>query len=277
MSLFAGSTPGAGARAVAGASGSTVRVADGDTIVAVVGGVEERVRFLNIDTPEVGRCLAGAATKFTSSRLPEGGAIELGYDRDLRDPYERLLAMVRPAGGTWLSVDLAAEGLGFPLTVAPNTAYKSAVETASSTARRRGVGLFDPTLPCTPIARAETARGFVGRAQSMPAGTQAQFHAVNGVLDRAGKRLELLVPMQYGIVTPSFRAWLMALKRPVLASIKTVRASKAQQWKNAQKAASESSSNGDNTSSGGWWPPGVPRNYTGPRCYEPGGVIWYPC
>ena len=26
-----------------------------------------------------------------------------------------------------------------------------------------------------------------------------------------------------------------------------------------------------------WWPPDVSQSYTGPRCYQPGGVIWYPC
>lgn len=256
-----------------------VRVADGDTIVAMVGGVEERVRFLNIDTPEVGSCLAGAATKFTSSHLSEGADIELGYDRDLRDPYERLLAVVRPVGGEWLSLDLAANGLGFPLTIAPNTAYHSAVTNASVNARRRGLGLFDPTLGCTPVSRAKAARQFVTQAQSMPAVTRAQYIAVNGVLDRASNKLELLVPRQYGVLAPSFRSWLGALKRPVRVFISSVRASKAQQWKNAQKPPSKNSSNGgdDNTSSTGWWPPGVPRDYTGPRCYEGGGVIWYPC
>lgn len=268
-----------GAVAEDGTGGTVVRVADGDTIVAMVGGLEERIRFLNIDTPEVGSCLAGAATKFTAARLPEGAAIELAYDRDLRDPYERLLAVVRPVGGTWLSVDLAANGLGFPLTIAPNDTFQSAVENASATARHRGLGLFDATLGCTPVSRAKTAREFVNRAQSMPAGTQAQYNRVNGVLDRAGRKLDLLVPRQYGVLAPAFRSWLGSLKRPVRAFIRSVRATKAQQWKNAQKAPSKSPGNdsADNTSSGGWWPPGVPRDYTGPRCYQAGGVIWYPC
>ncbi len=33
----------------------------------------------------------------------------------------------------------------------------------------------------------------------------------------------------------------------------------------------------DGGGGGGWWPPGVPLDYTGPRCYAPGGGTWSPC
>ena len=58
-------------------SGTSARVVDGDTIVAAVGATEERVRFLNVDTPEVGTCLADKATSFTTRALPAGQSIVL--------------------------------------------------------------------------------------------------------------------------------------------------------------------------------------------------------
>lgn len=264
-----------------GATATVVRVVDGDTILAVVDGVEERVRFLNVDTPEVGACLAGAASKLTESRLPSGALIELAYDRDLRDFYDRLLAVVRPAGGVWLSVDLAANGLGFPMKIAPNDAFYSEVATASDAARRRGLGLFDPTLACTPVSRTRAASQLVNQARSMPARTRSQYQAVTGVLNRAEGKLELLVPRRYGVLAPSFSSILTTLKRPVRVALRSVRAAKASQWRDAQKppsgGGSSSSGGDDDGGDGGWWPPGVPRDYTGPRCYQPGGVIWYPC
>ena len=119
--------------------------------------LEERIRFLNIDTPEVGTCMADRATAFTKRELSSGQTIELRYDRDLRDPYDRLLALVRPTAGEWLSVSLAESGLGFPLSIAPNSAYYGRVAAAAGRAKREGVGMFSPRRSCTPVARAKRA------------------------------------------------------------------------------------------------------------------------
>src|SRR5699024_4494525 len=56
--------------------GEVVRVIDGDTLVALVGGEETTIRLLNVDTPETKdpdepvQCLGPEATEFLTERLP---------------------------------------------------------------------------------------------------------------------------------------------------------------------------------------------------------------
>ncbi|MET0798602.1 MAG: thermonuclease family protein, partial [Rhodococcus sp. (in: high G+C Gram-positive bacteria)] len=253
------------------ADGSVQRVVDGDTIVASVGGVEERVRFLNIDTPEVGTCMADEATAFTSRQLPAGARISLRYDRDLRDPYERLLALVKPDGGEWVSVSLAERGLGFPVSIAPNSAFYGRVVTAANKAERAGAGMFSPNRSCTPVSRARRANAMVTQAQSAPVRSKAQYDAANRKLDQALALLALASASRYGVTSTYFLRYTTALKAPVQRRVRSVRVAKTRQWNivRNQQHSQQDNNNDDNTSStsnNGWWPPGVPHSYTGPRC-----------
>ena len=118
----------------------------------------------------------------------------------------------------------------------------------------------------------------------MPVRNASQFRAVNRRLDDASSLLALVVAARYGITSPYFRGYITDLKAPVFRRLSAVRAAKKRQW-NAVRNNNTSSNGGSSGSGGsggdnsndGWWPPGVPSTYTGPRCYEPGGVIWYPC
>jgi endonuclease YncB( thermonuclease family) len=257
------------------------RVVDGDTIVASLDGVEERVRFLNVDTPEVGTCMADQATAHTTRALPAGQAIALRYDRDLRDPYDRLLALVKPSGGTWLSVSLAERGLGFPISIAPNSTYYGRVASAASRAKKAGTGMFDPRRSCTPVSRVRRANGLVSQGQSMPVRSRAQYDAVNRKLNSAVALLALASAARYGIDSAYFTSYTKTLRAPVARRLKSVRAAKTRQWNIVRNQSNQHPTNNNDNSSGsntaGWWPPGVSANYTGPRCYQPGGVIWYPC
>jgi endonuclease YncB( thermonuclease family) len=255
------------------------RVVDGDTIVAVVGEDVERIRFLNVDTPEVGTCMADRATAFTEAALATGAPLKLKFDRELRDRYGRLLALVRPADGGWVSVGLAEAGLGFPMYVSPNRAYYPRVVAAAARAKKAKAGMFDPRRKCTPVARARRAQRMVERARSMPVRTSAQYNEANRVLNRAAAMLAGITAARYGVRSAYFRTYATQLKSPVRTKLRTVRALKKRQRQAAISAASQTSTGGGgSTSTGGsWWPPGVPHSYTGPRCYQPGGVIWYPC
>ena len=77
------------------------RVIDGDTIVCVRDGIEERVRLLNIDTPERGQ-QGYAEAREVMRALVEGYPVRLegkGTDGALtRDRYARLLAWVHVDG-----------------------------------------------------------------------------------------------------------------------------------------------------------------------------------
>jgi endonuclease YncB( thermonuclease family) len=270
------------ATAAPSAEGSVQRVVDGDTIVASVAGVEERVRFLNIDTPEVGTCMADEATGFTARQLPSGAPISLRYDSDLRDPYDRLLALVKPDGGEWVSVSLAERGLGFPVSIAPNNAFYGRVVTAANRAKRTRVGMFSPKRSCTPVSRARRANAIVTQAQRAPVRSRAQYDAANRKLDQALALLALASASRYGISSTYFLRYTKSLRVPVQRRVRSVRATKTRQWnivRNQQQNQQDNSNdnNAPSNSNDGWWPPGVPQSYTGPRCYEPGGVIWYPC
>lgn len=270
------------ATAAPSADGTVTRVADGDTIVASVGGVEERVRFLNIDTPEVGTCMADEATGFTSDQLPAGAPIDLRYDRDLRDPYERLLALVKPQEGEWVSVSLAERGLGFPVNIAPNSTYYARVVNAADRAKRTRVGMFSPGRSCTPVSRARRANAMVTQAQGAPVRSKAQYDAANRKLDQALAVLALASASRYGVSSTYFVRYTKSLRVPVQRRIRSVRAAKTRQWNIVRNQQQNQQNNSDDNhtpsnSNNGWWPPGVPLSYTGPRCYEPGGVIWYPC
>lgn len=143
-------TPAAVPVPVDAAAGVVERVVDGDTLVADVDGVRERVRLLRIDAPEVARdgdpaeCLADAATTALEELLPPGTGIQLATDVERRDRFERLLAHVW-VDGVWVNGALLDAGLVQVLTIPPNVAYDDEVRAAQAAARDAGAGLWDPT------------------------------------------------------------------------------------------------------------------------------------
>ncbi len=92
------------AAAVTGKAVAVVdHVADGDTIQVEIGGREEYVRFIGIDTPEVyggGECGGTEASTSMKRMLKPGDRVRLVRDRgqDGRDQYGRLLRYVEFEG-----------------------------------------------------------------------------------------------------------------------------------------------------------------------------------
>jgi micrococcal nuclease len=123
-----------------------VRVVDGDTIVVRLGGREERVRYIGVDTPESVKpqtpiqCFAERASAF-NARLVEGRTVRLEQDVDARDRYGRLLAYVR-ANGVFVNAELVRRGYARPLTVPPNVRYAGRFARLASQARAAGTGLW---------------------------------------------------------------------------------------------------------------------------------------
>src|SRR5262245_3168723 len=96
----AGASPSGGRlRPNGSATGVVVSTVDGDTIHVRVDGHEEKVRFIGMDTPEVGwyggtaECDGATAGVYTRQRLL-GRTVRLRFDTRLRDVYGRLLAYV---------------------------------------------------------------------------------------------------------------------------------------------------------------------------------------
>src|SRR4051794_25736685 len=89
--------PGAGASEE---DGIVTRVVDGDTIHVALGGADETVRYIGIDTPESVtpntpvQCFAEAA-RAANRRLGDGRRAVLAFGAGRRDRYGRPLATVR--------------------------------------------------------------------------------------------------------------------------------------------------------------------------------------
>ncbi len=127
------------------------RVVDGDTIRVHVGGGEERVRYIGMDTPELNTASAStpqpyaeAATAANARLLGSGGRLVLERDVSDRDRYGRLLRDVwLEDGGRWTLVNLAlvVEGFAQVATYPPDVKYVDSLLEAQHAARdaRRGL------------------------------------------------------------------------------------------------------------------------------------------
>jgi micrococcal nuclease len=143
-------TPSTGAPTAPSEPNATVeRIVDGDTLVADVDGVRERVRLLGIDTPESvaenrpDQCYGEEASDHLASLLPPGTPITLILDEETRDQYDRLLAyVVRSADGLFVNLDLLEQGYAGVLIYAPNDHYDDRFRDAERAAAAAGVGLW---------------------------------------------------------------------------------------------------------------------------------------
>ena len=130
------------------------RVIDGDTIVVHLGGRDEQVRLIGIDTPETVdprkpvQCFGKEASAHTHELLPPGTIVRLERDVEARDRYDRLLAYVyRTSDGLFVNLALARDGYAQLLTIAPNVSYVDQLRAAVADARRAGRGLWSSCPP----------------------------------------------------------------------------------------------------------------------------------
>jgi micrococcal nuclease len=146
---------------LAGSTGPTqdatlVRIVDGDTIRVMVGGVEERVRYIGIDTPELNTSsattpdpYAEAATE-ANARLLAGGRLVLEKDVSECDRYGRRLRnawIERDGAWTLVNLALVAEGFAQVSTYPPDVKYVDVLVAAQRAAREAGRGLWGGTPP----------------------------------------------------------------------------------------------------------------------------------
>lgn len=135
-------------------TGVVDEVVDGDTVDIVIGGRDERVRLIGIDTPEVHveqgapECFGPEASGFTAKLLPSGTAVRLERDVVGRDDYGRLLAYVYvsgaagPADDVMVNEAIVRHGFARVLTIAPNGAFHERLVAAARAADRDGLGLW---------------------------------------------------------------------------------------------------------------------------------------
>lgn len=123
-----------------------VHVYDGDTVKLADG---RRVRIIGINAPEVaredrtGQPWATEATRALQSMIDDHGqALQLRYDTDRHDRYQRVLAHLFLPNGDNVAARLLAEGYATALVVPPNTWQQDCYREAETRARAAGAGLW---------------------------------------------------------------------------------------------------------------------------------------
>ena len=135
----------------ASAVARVTRVVDGDTIEARIGGREEDVRLIGIDTPETVKpgtpvqCFGERASHFTKRRLT-GKRVRLVFGVERRDVYGRLLAYVY-LGRRFYNPTLVRRGLARSLTIPPNDRFAARFQRLERDAARAGRGLWGACGP----------------------------------------------------------------------------------------------------------------------------------
>ena len=140
------------------------RVTDGDTVVL---GNGQRVRLVQIDTPEVFfgvECYGRAASRRTKTLLPAGTRVRLQVEpaTDRVDQYGRLLRyVVRANDGLNVNVRLVTVGAAAPYFYDNRRGtYANLLEARAKRARAKKLGLWRacPRTPYNPYAGIATRR-----------------------------------------------------------------------------------------------------------------------
>ena len=130
-------------------TGIVERVIDGDTIDVRIGGRDERVRLIGIDTPEIAtpdheaECFGPEAHRHSAELLPLGTTVYMQRDVVGRDDYGRLLAYVfRSDDDLFVNERIMVDGFARPLTIEPNSAHRRRFVEAAGAAQRSSLGLW---------------------------------------------------------------------------------------------------------------------------------------
>lgn len=122
---------------------------DGDTVDVDLGGTEEHVRLIGIDTPEsVARdrpveCFGPEAKERLAQLLPPGTEVRLERDVEARDRYGRLLAyVIRAEDDVHVNLVLVQEGYAEARPFEPNTTRQAELDRAEAEARAAQRGLW---------------------------------------------------------------------------------------------------------------------------------------
>lgn len=127
-----------------------VRIVDGDTIVVSLGGKEEKVRLIGVNTPETVdprkpvECFGKEAKEYMKQLL-SGKKIRLEADttQQERDRYGRLLRYIFLENGLLVNQVLIRDGYAYEYTYDLPYKYQSEFKKAETDARNAGRGLWN--------------------------------------------------------------------------------------------------------------------------------------
>lgn len=123
------------------------RTVDGDTFIAnLEDGSRERVRMLLLDTPETKKegtavqPFGPEASEYTK-KLLTGRTVELEFDEEQRDQYDRMLAYVY-LDGELVNEQLLEQGLARVVVYRPNDKYVDEFREIQNEAKRKKIGVW---------------------------------------------------------------------------------------------------------------------------------------
>jgi len=123
---------------VGGETARVVSVIDGDTIDVEINGVERRVRYLGVNTPERDQMCYSEA-RAANAALVRGQTVTLVRDTSETDQYGRLLRHLY-VGDVWVNEQLIRDGWGETVVYAPDDAHAGAFRALEQRAAAAGLG-----------------------------------------------------------------------------------------------------------------------------------------
>ena len=134
---------------ISGESYPIVRVVDGDTIIALINGAQEKVRLIGLNTPETVdprkpvECFGKEASD-EAKKILTGKSVRLETDpsQSIRDKYDRLLAYVFLPDGTNFDEMMIENGYGYEYTYDTPYKYQTEFKNAEKEARENKRGLW---------------------------------------------------------------------------------------------------------------------------------------
>jgi len=146
-----------------------VRVIDGDTIVVVIDGLEYRVRYIGINTPETVDPRKpveyyGREASQRNRELVEGQTVELEKDVSETDQYGRLLRYVW-VDGDMVNAILVREGYARVSTYPPDVKYQELFLDLEREAREAERGLWTGCFGPSPTVEGERICDYSGTSE----------------------------------------------------------------------------------------------------------------
>jgi endonuclease YncB( thermonuclease family) len=126
-----------------------IEVVDGDTIKVLVEGAKLTLRYIGIDTPEMGGA-DGKTAREQNVALVSGRTVRLEQDVSATDPYGRLLRYVW-VGNLMVNAELVRLGYARAVAYPPDTEHQAMLEALHAEAEAAGRG-FWATAAQVPVA-----------------------------------------------------------------------------------------------------------------------------
>lgn len=140
---------------------TVVQVVDGDTLRIEMDGQEEAVRLIGIDTPESKinkkakkdsiktnydietiTAMGKEAARYVRTLVRKGDTVEIEFDVQKRDKYNRLLVYAYLSDGKMLNEEIVKAGFANIMTYPPNVRYQDRFVRAYREARDTKRGLY---------------------------------------------------------------------------------------------------------------------------------------